>query len=119
MDTEIRTLGYDTVSDTVRGSDQEWPYTEHVITITGIDVEGHGVKAKRLQRRLERRKEDLQDKRLEIDELIGEIDDSLTRQIITLRYVNGLTWGQVAAHIGGGNTADGVRKRCHRYLDNM
>lgn len=113
------TLGYDTVSDTVRGSEQDYPYIERVFTITGLDQAGHNAKLKRLKRRLERRKEDLQDKRLEIDEFIGEIDDSLTRQIITLRYVNGLTWGQVAAHIGGGNTADGVRKQCHRYLDNM
>jgi hypothetical protein len=116
LDNEIKNLGYDTVSDTVRGSDREWPYTEHTITITGIDVEGHGVKAKRLQRRLERRKADLQDKRLEIAESIEAVDDSVTRQAIVLKYVNGLSWTQVAAHVGGGNTAEGLRKRVHRFF---
>ena len=52
----------------------------------------------------------------EIEEYINTIDDSLTRQILSLRYVNGLTWEQVAASIGGGNTADSVRKVAERFL---
>ena len=31
-------------------------------------------------------------------------------------HVNGLTWDQVAAHIGGGNTGDSVRKMHDRFL---
>lgn len=47
---------------------------------------------------------------------IDDIPDSHTRQIFRLRYIDGCTWGQVAARIGGGNTADGMRKACTRYL---
>ena len=47
---------------------------------------------------------------------IASIDDSLTRQIISLRYVNGFNWTQVAMHIGGGNTADSVRMVHNRFL---
>ena len=47
---------------------------------------------------------------------INDIPDSLTRQIFTLRFVNGLNWNQVALHIGGGNTVAGLRKRVYRYL---
>ena len=47
---------------------------------------------------------------------INDIPDSLTRQIFTLRFVNGLNWNQVALHIGGGNTGDGVKKVCYRFL---
>ena len=54
--------------------------------------------------------------RSRLERYIADIPDSLTRQIFTLRFVNGLSWYQVAAHIGGGNTEDGVRMICNRYL---
>lgn len=51
-----------------------------------------------------------------LERYIADIPDSLTRQIFTLRFINRLTWVQVARHIGGGNTADGVRMVCTRYV---
>lgn len=54
--------------------------------------------------------------RKRLEQYISGIDDSLLRQIFTYRFVNGLTWNQVAACIGGDNTADGVRKAVKRYL---
>lgn len=47
---------------------------------------------------------------------IAGIDDSFMRQIISLRFINGLTWNQVAQRIGGGNTEEGVKKACYRYI---
>lgn len=52
-----------------------------------------------------------------LERYIASIPDSLNRQIFTFRFINGLTWEQVAASIGGRNTADSVKKRCYRYLD--
>lgn len=54
--------------------------------------------------------------RARLERYIAGIDDSLTRQMFKLRFVNGLTWRQVAACIGGGNTDDGCRKAVQRYL---
>lgn len=51
-----------------------------------------------------------------LERYISSIDDSLLRQIFTYRFVNGLSWAQVAAHIGGGNTEGGVKMLCYRYL---
>ena len=51
-----------------------------------------------------------------INRYIATVPDSLMRQILTLRYVNGLSWVQVAMSIGGGNTADSVRKAHDRFL---
>lgn len=48
---------------------------------------------------------------------VAGIKDSQMRQIVALRHANGLSWRQVALHIGGGNTEDGVRKRHKRYFD--
>ena len=52
----------------------------------------------------------------EILEYIGAIDDSLIRQIMTLRHIELKTWVQVALAVGGGNTADSVRMIHDRYL---
>lgn len=51
-----------------------------------------------------------------ISAYINTIDDSLTRQIFTLRFICGYSWVKVAARLGGGNTPDMARQRCYRYL---
>ncbi|MCD8086475.1 MAG: hypothetical protein LUF28_09200 [Clostridiales bacterium] len=66
------------------------------------------IDAKHLQRIHERSR---------LERYIADIDDSLTRMIFRLRFVNGLSWRQVAASVGGGHTEDGVRMRVKRYLE--
>ena len=51
-----------------------------------------------------------------LERYIADVPDSLIRQILTLRFVDGKNWAQVAMTIGGGNTEDGVRMACYRYL---
>lgn len=51
-----------------------------------------------------------------LNRYIATVPDSFMRQILTLRYVNGLSWLQVANHIGGGNTPDSVRMAHDRFL---
>lgn len=47
---------------------------------------------------------------------ISTVEDSQMRQILTLRYIECLTWNQVADAIGGGNTEDSVRMAHNRFL---
>lgn len=54
--------------------------------------------------------------RCRLERYIAGIPGSLTRMIFTLRFINGLSWYQIAMHIGGGNTEESVRKRVYRYL---
>ncbi len=51
-----------------------------------------------------------------LERYIAGIPDSLTRQIFALRFINGLSWVQVAFSVGGGNTEEGVRQRVYRHL---
>lgn len=56
---------------------------------------------------------------LERDRLTRYIDaiaDPVTQQIFTLRFVNGLSWEQVAVGMGEGYIAGSVKKACYRYL---
>lgn len=50
---------------------------------------------------------------------VAGIDDSMMRQIITLRNLDMLTWKQIAQRIGGGNTEDGLRMAYKRFVEHM
>ena len=65
---------------------------------------------------LELLEEDLSRKTNEIEEFIAHVPDSRIRRIINLRFVEGLTWNQVADRIGGGNTDESVKKMYQRYI---
>lgn len=52
----------------------------------------------------------------EIEEYIQSIEDSRMRRILRHRYVDNMTWQQVAVQMGGNNTADGCRMEHERYL---
>jgi hypothetical protein len=54
--------------------------------------------------------------RSRLERYISGIDDSLTRQIFTYRFISGLPWEQVAACVGPGYTAAAVRQMAHRYI---
>lgn len=54
--------------------------------------------------------------RSRLERYISDIPDSLTRQIFTLRFIEGLTWEDVAAKAGGNNTAKNCSNICYRYI---
>lgn len=51
-----------------------------------------------------------------LNRYIESVEYSQMRMILSLRYINGLNWAQIAMNIGGGNTADGIRKAHDRFL---
>lgn len=53
----------------------------------------------------------------DVQEFINGIEDSHVRRVISMRYIDGMTWRQIACNIGGGNSEDAVRKTVERYLD--
>ena len=36
--------------------------------------------------------------------------------LLRWHYVEGRTWAAIAMTVGGGNTEDGIKKACHRYV---
>jgi hypothetical protein len=103
-------------TDAVTGSDPDYPHIERKFVVTGIDYDDYQYKIRRLKTKLEKRIEELIDLVEKVNGYIEKIDDSLIRQIITLRHIEGLTWEQVAARIGGNNTPDSVRMMHDRFL---
>lgn len=52
-----------------------------------------------------------------LNRYISSIEDSQMRMILSLRYINGLSWRQIAFSIGGGNTENSVRMQHSRFID--
>ncbi|AJD32897.1 RNA polymerase subunit sigma-24 [Clostridium sporogenes] len=113
---QIDNLEYTMAIDKVRGSSSHFPYVQRSFTIEGVNYEEYNRKTIRLRKKLSRRISELMDLVEETNEFIEGIEDSLTRQIISLRYINGLTWEEVAANVGGGTTTESVRKVAERFL---
>lgn len=80
--------------------------------VSAVHVAETAEKCRRLAARMEQHIAE----RDRLETYIAVIEDSLTRQAFVLRFVDGLSWQAVAYRIGGGNTADGIRKRCQRYV---
>ena len=98
-----------TMHDTVRGSDAEFPFLSHPMQVTGVQATEDNQKTLVAVRKLELKKR-------EIENFIDNIEDSLTRRIFRLRFIEGFNWVQVAMQLGGINTPDGVRMTVKRYL---
>ncbi len=65
---------------------------------------------------IEEIQENIAKQKEEIYEYINTIEDSLLRQIVVYRCVSCMNWIQVANRIGGGNTAESVRKIYERSI---
>jgi len=105
------------VTDQVVGSDVHFPYSKHSVVISGVNNYSYSNRLNMLNKKLNNRLNKLITQREQLEEYIVSIDDSLIRQIMTLRYVEGMGWKQVAQNIGGGNTADSVRMIHNRHLE--
>lgn len=110
------------VIDGVIGSDLEYPYIAHIQKVEGLSIdndkfENHIIN---LELRRVRRMQDETDTALsEIRQMVDEIDDEYIKAIITYRFIEGMSWRQVAFRMGGGITESGVRMAYSRYMEKL
>lgn len=112
LENRISRLQGQKVSDSVTGSSRSFPYTSHVIKLEGVDVDRVG----RLWYRLRKRKNKLLRELEAIEEFVDAIADSDIRQIIQLRYLDGLSWMVVARKLYRYPCGDRARKRITRFF---
>lgn len=91
-------------SDAPKGGKHENPLENYTVEILDLraTIEAKQKQCIQEQNRLER--------------YIATIPDSLTRRIFTHRFIEGMSWWQVAFSIGGGNTDKSVSNICYNYL---
>lgn len=107
----------------VEASSKNPPYQKHSVTICGIspsETEAYQEENTCLQKiRLDiaERERRCQEELDRLDQFIASIEDSKIRQIITLYYIQGLTWPQVAFRIGCRDEGT-PRKKIEKFLIN-
>ena len=51
-----------------------------------------------------------------VEQYINSVEDSRMRRMLTYRYIDGMSWIEIAHKMGGGNTEDSCRKAVERFL---
>lgn len=99
------------VTDKVKGSSANFPYTQRSFVINGYDHDAYYGKLTRLKSKLESKINELIDEQEKVMDFIYSIPDSVMRQIVMCKYVDGRTWEQIGNQTGysGRNV-----KRIHR-----
>ena len=104
------------VTDMVRGGEGG---IQH-FTITGFPQRDYAKKRTLLNTRksiLHALKSEIEQSINDVQEFINGIEDSHVRRIVTMRFIDGMKWRQIARNVGGGNTEDSVRKTVERFLE--
>lgn len=84
------------ITDSVKGSDKDFPYTEHSFKISGYDEKEYNRKILRIKNKLKNKQKDLLDAQEKITDFIYNQKDSDLRQILIYKYIDGSTLEEAA-----------------------
>ncbi len=107
----------ETVHDKVSGSNPEFPYQAQSFSISGVVERGMGnAELERERKLLHQRKENAEKIRLRVEKIMEHAPARMQR-IIRFKILQRMTWGEVAARMGGKCTGESVRKEFDRFFE--
>lgn len=92
------------ISDIVRGSSDEFPFTAHPITVRGLGPQRYAEHIAKLK-----------SQKQEIEQFVFGIKSSWLRRIVMLRAFHGYAWEQVAAQMSKGGKAPAINTLKSQY----
>lgn len=98
------------LTDTVKGSSANWPYTEHTMRVQGRNANDE-VRVRAQMKELTRRC-------MRVEEAVKKAPNSTIRCVLTLRYLRGMKWRQVADALDE-DSEDSVRKIAEGYFKEL
>ncbi len=108
LENRLNNLKRQEVTDKVIASASDFPYNQYELKIKGYEDDKYIEKIRaRLIRRIRRCKK----LRLEIEEFIEGIDDSRTRLVFQLRYIEGWSWQRISLKLG--STHESYSRKIH------
>lgn len=115
---KLKQLCQDTVADSVTlGKHGKRPLGRKVIRGTPLPIIARKRAAlRKYKAMLEEKEAEATEMIVDVQRYIGEIDDSRIRRILQYRYIDRMTWLQVAMRMGKHHTAESCRNAAERYL---
>ena len=114
LENKLNNLKRQEVTDKVLASASDFPYNQYELKIQGYEDDKYIEKIRvRLIRRIKRYKK----LRLDIEKFIDNIEDSRTRLVFQLRYIEGWSWQRISLKLGSGDESYS-RKIHERFLKN-
>ena len=92
------------ISDIVRGSSDEFPFTEHPITVRGIGPQRYAEHIAKLKAQKQ-----------EIEQFVFGIKSAWLRRVVMLRAFHGYSWDRVAAQMSKSGKAPAINTLKSQY----
>lgn len=107
------------LKDSVKGSIKSFPYIQTNFKLEGVQQNSpRNNKIKRYTKMLEKFRDELLDLEISLEEYIESLPNIRIRNILRYKYIDGMSWIQVANKLGGNATEESVRKEYKRFLKN-
>lgn len=100
LENKIKNYEGKIVTDKVQSSQREFPYTQYELKIQGVE---DSLYIKKLREKLFYRIEKCKKLKVDIENFINNIEDSRTRLVFQLRYVEGRSWVYISKQLGSSN----------------
>lgn len=100
LENKIKNYEGKIVTDKVQSSQREFPYTQYELKIQGVE---DSLYIKKLREKLFFRIEKCKKLKVDIENFINNIEDSRTRLVFQLRYVEGRSWVYISRQLGSSN----------------
>ncbi|SUB57726.1 hypothetical protein [Peptoniphilus lacrimalis] len=100
LENKIKNYEGKIVTDKVQSSQREFPYTQYELKIQGVE---DSLYIKKLREKLFYRIEKCKKLKVDIENFINNIEDSRTRLVFQLRYVEGKSWVYISRQLGSSN----------------
>lgn len=113
LENKIKNYEGKIVTDKVQSSQREFPYTQYELKIQGVE---DSLYIKKLREKLFYRIEKCKKLKVDIENFINNIEDSRTRLVFQLRYVEGRSWVYISRQLGSSNESY-ARMIHNRYLE--
>lgn len=109
--------------DSVHGSSPDWPYVLHSIPVRGMRDDDLSAKADikgdiaEIKAKIHEQQNKCAREYKRLIGFIASVDDSRIRQILMLKYIDGIEhWNDIAAKMGSSESKDSVRVAHDRFL---
>lgn len=113
LENKIKNYEGKIVTDKVQSSQREFPYTQYELKIQGVE---DSLYIKKLREKLFCRIEKCKKLKVDIENFINNIEDSRTRLVFQLRYVEGWSWLKISLKLGSHDESYS-RKIHNRFLN--